>query len=541
MPVSRKRSRTPAMIRRDFLKTTLLGTAALVGGPSLRALGAPVTPARSGGTPLKGPIFNQDDSEFFMVRPPAEMTGESVDAWVDSLAAAGIGTLMSCVCAARANYASRAWEPRWTGYDPKGPDDQPVLAHMPKDGIKAVRRWLESEKALAEAGINFHERAFARCKKHGIGAWASIRMNDLHDCSLPDSPLLSTFYKDQRDRGLIRVPYRMSGWPERALDWGRPEVRDYYMKLVREVLSFRGIEGLELDWMRFGWHFRIGRELEGGEILTQWISQVRQLCNAAAAREGHPVRLGCRVPSHPETARLLGMDGVQWARKGLIDLLVPTPFWATCEFDMPIREWKRLLEGTKCALAGGLEINYRPWPGGNASMLTPELAAGAAMAVLAGGSDYVYLFNYFADLHLGGLWSLESFNHTLAAMRGMESLNRLPRRHAVTYRDIVAPGEASGHLLPADPGFGIFRLQTGAKPTGRKVQLLLELEAAGEHEPAAPTVRINATPCPDFERQGKCVLLYTVPPEALTDGLTVVETMNAGSRIMRVEIAVAAA
>jgi len=529
------------MIRRDFLKTTLLGTAALVGGSSFHALAAPQPPARPGGTPLKGPIFNQDDSEFFSVRPPSEMTGEAVDAWVDSLAAAGVGTLMSCVCAARADYASRAWEPRWLGYDPQGPDDQPVLAHLPKDSIKATRRWIESEKALADAGINFHERAFARCKKRGIGAWASIRMNDLHDCNLPDSPLLSTFYKDQRDRGLIRVPYRLSGWPERALDWGRQDVRDYTMKLVREVLSFRGIEGLELDWMRFGWHFRIGRELEGGEILTEWIGQVRRLCNEAAAREGHPVRLGCRVPSNPETARLLGMDGVQWARKGLVDLLVPTPFWATCEFNMPIREWKRLLEGTKCALAGGLEIRYQPWPGANATAMTPELAVGAAMAVLAGGADHVYLFNYFAKGHLDNLWSHEGFNHTLAAMRGIEALNPLPRRHAITYRDIVAPGEPSGHLLPAAPGLGIFRLQTGPKPNGRKVQLLLELEADGEREPAAPNVRVNATPCPDPERQGKCVLLYTVPPEALTDGQTVVETTNAGSRIVRVELAIAAA
>jgi len=488
---------------------------------------------------LKGPIFNQDDSEFFFVRPPEEVSGEAVDAWVDSIAAAGVGTILSCVCAMRTNYASRAWEPRWTGYDPHGPDDQPVLAHLPKDNIPAVRKWVESEKRLADLGINFHERAFARCKTHGIGAWASIRMNDLHDCDLPDSPLLSGFYKDQRDRGFLRVPYRAGGWPERALDWGRKDVRDHYMGLVREVLAFRGIEGLELDWMRFGWHFQMGRELEGGAILTDWIGEVRQLCEHAAAREGHPVRLGCRVPSDPETARLLGMDGVTWARKGLVDLLVPTPFWATCEFDMPMQEWKRLLEGTNCTLAGGLEIRYQPFPAAPATTMTPELAAGAAMAVLDGEADLVYLFNYFAKGHLDNLWSHESFNRTLSAMRDLKALTPLPRRHAVTYRDIIAPGHPSGYLLPAGGGLGIFRLQTGPKPTGRKVQVLLELEAEGNTEPAAPKVRVNAIECGNPERQGKGVLLYTVPAEALADHETVIEAMGSSGRIDKVEVVIA--
>ena len=124
-------------------------------------------------------------------------------------------------------------------------------------------------------------------------------------------------------------------------------------------------------------------------------------------------------------------------------------------------------------------------------------------------------------------------------MASIESLDKLPRRHAVTFRDVRAPGEPADAPLPATGRSCAFRLQTGPKPTGRKVQLLIELEADGDREPAAPTVRVNATPCPDPERQGKCVLLYTVPPEALTDGQTVVETMNAGSRIMRVEVAIA--
>ena len=73
---------------------------------------------------------------------------------------------------------------------------------------------------------------------------------------------------------------------------------------------------------------------------------MKKECERAAERLGHPVKLGVRVPSRPETARMLGMDGVAWAKEGLVDVVAPSPFWATCEFDIPMQEWGRLLEGS---------------------------------------------------------------------------------------------------------------------------------------------------------------------------------------------------
>ena len=186
---------------------------------------------------MNGPLFNEDSTEFFYTHRADEMSGEAVDAYVDGLAEAGVGALFSNVCAMRANYAGQAWEPDWFGYDPEGPDDQPLLRYEPENGVAGTRRRLDSVKRLADLGVNFHARAFARCRTHGLGAWASVRMNDLHDCHLEDSPLLSTFYKQERAAGHVRVPYRYTGWNDRALDWARPEVRQHYMKLIVELLE----------------------------------------------------------------------------------------------------------------------------------------------------------------------------------------------------------------------------------------------------------------------------------------------------------------
>jgi hypothetical protein len=290
--------------------------------------------------------------------------------------------------------------------------------------------------------------------------------------------------------------------------------------------------------MRFGYFFGVGRELEGGKILTEFIGEVRHEIARAAKRLRHPIKLGVRVPSTPETARRMGLDGVAWAHAGLIDLLVVTPFWATCEFNMPMRTWRRLLEGTNVVLAGGLEVLYRPSPSSVPITMTAEQTAGAAMAVIAGGADMVYLFNYFPE---SKPWASDQFNSTLRAMADAKSLERLPRCHAVTYRDVHAPGEPIDHPLPASGSQCSFQLQTGPKPLGRKVELLLEFEPPKATELSAPVVRVNGVVCPQPTKNGPAIFIYPVPEAALTDEVTVIEARavaGASMKIVRVEVSI---
>ena len=190
--------------RREFLHTGVSSISAAAIAP-LTVVSKTRSTGRSSKTVLKGPLLNHDSTAFFAAYSADQMSGALVDGWVDSLAAAGIGVMVSNINAMRANYTSKVWEPDWLGYDPNGGDDQPVLKHLAKDVISLTRKRLESAKKLADLGINFHQRAIARCRKHGIDAWISVRMNDLHDCDLPDSPLLSTFFKEHRDWRACRI------------------------------------------------------------------------------------------------------------------------------------------------------------------------------------------------------------------------------------------------------------------------------------------------------------------------------------------------
>ena len=64
----------------------------------------------------------------------------------------------------------------------------------------------------------------------------------------------------------------------------------------------------------------------------------------------------------------MGLDAVGWAKEGLIDLLVATPRWATtgvrhADGSSGASCWA----ASKVTLAGGLEVLYRPCPGGEAN------------------------------------------------------------------------------------------------------------------------------------------------------------------------------
>ena len=184
---------------------------------------------------MKGVLFNQDCTEFFVVNQPETMSGEIVDTFVDSLAEAGVGALFSNTGGQRMNFASTSREPYWLGYDPDGSDDQPFFDGYPKERLKTIRPMLDGMMKLAGMGIDFHARALARCRTHGMEGWISLRMNDVHDVDLSNSPQLDSFWKTHPE--LRRVPYRFTQAFDRQLDFAQPAVRQHYWVLVEEVLQ----------------------------------------------------------------------------------------------------------------------------------------------------------------------------------------------------------------------------------------------------------------------------------------------------------------
>jgi len=400
--------------------------------------------------------YNQDSTDFFWNAEIRDgKAGEAIDRYVDQIADAGVTVFLCNSNARRVNYRSRVWDAFWDGYDPAGPDDQPFLSPIAPAKRAQYRLGIGRMLAVHQEGVDYPARVIERCRQRKVSPWITLRMNDCHENDIPDHPFHGSFWV--KNPQLRRQ--NCTGYFATCLDYAQPMVRDYFMALIEETLERYDIDGLELDFMRDPYLFSANKEQEGAPILTAWLREVRQRTTAAAARRGHPVGLGVRVPSRPETALGMGLDATTWARDGVIDLLVVTPRWATLEFGLPIPDWRRRLGDARVTIVGGLEILYRPVPAGPAQHVSPELARGAASLVLADGADAVYLFNYFP-----GALPPEVYQSTLQPMASLDSLLKLPRTIGVTYRDITAPGESYHPPLPAKGREAVFTMQLGPLP-----------------------------------------------------------------------------
>jgi len=484
---------------------------------------------------IEGPLFNQDGTEFFYVNKVGEMGADLINRYIDQLAEAGIGTFVSCGNGQRTNYPSKVWQTEWDGYIPGGPDDQPMLGSSSDLSRDLDRQRMENLFKLGQSEEDFHHLAAKRCRHHKIGFWMSIRMNDVHACTNDQSPLLSRFFLEQKHNGQLRAPHRLheGWWNWHALDWERADVQEHFWKLVCEQLERYDLDGLELDWMRIAYHFRPGRELAGGKALTIWLRRVRNACDQAAERLGHPVALGVRVPACPQTARRCGLDAVEWARQGLIDLLVPTPTWATADFDMPMELWSRLVEGTGVTLAGGLEVRYQSVPNGSFRKMNPALTLGAAAGIFHGGADCIYLFNYFpTSISLMEEWDMNDFHRAVSVLKDEKLLHAHPRTYAVTFADTRASGEPASNILPMEnhneefpwpPGCTL-RIRTGPLPQ-RNCAGQLRVEFSGAL-PEGLQVYMNSHRLDSKDSSEENVFLYEVPIAFWEEEVQIVELVG---------------
>jgi len=404
-------------------------------------------------------VINEDNSHFFGSRKSEAMTLAGLHAFVDQYAGSAVTHLFLCPNAMRASFRSRSRDAIWDLVGGKRPEG----------------KWPQNAKRLFEAGLDPYQVWISRCREKGLSPWLSMRMNDIHGVNETDNFMHSSFWRAHPE--FWRVPDgSASPLVNRAMNYAHAEVRQHQMAFVRELLQRYDPDGLELDWMRFGYHLTPGREREESTILTEFVREVRSLTTDWSKKRGHPILLGVRVPAHPDAASGLGMDAVRWAGEGLVDLVVPCPFWASSDFDIPLELWhERLGEAVeRVVVAPGLEYNARPWPGGQAAANDLASARGFAASAYHRGAHSLYLFNWM-DSQTRPVVETE---YTLLLHDGLsrQVVRNSLRRHPVCYRDTVPPDFPNGAQLPVDATAGeTFRIHIGPKPESGEVWAVVGL------------------------------------------------------------------
>ncbi|MDO5113637.1 MAG: hypothetical protein Q4E67_04615 [Planctomycetia bacterium] len=415
-------------------------------------------------------VINEDNDHYFK-QAPEFMTEEALRAYIDQFANTHVTHFFMCPQGQRASYDSKVTEPIWEGVTGGEIDYGPG-----QDGI----RWTSNCKTLCEKGIDPYKIWIERCRQISISPWMTMRMNDAHFLQNRNYFRTLNFWREHPELWLD--PNQNS-----AFNYAKKEVRDYHLAIVRELFERYDFDGLELDWVRMYPLLTPGKEREESIYLTEFMREVRKISKEWEEKRGHSIALSARVVAEPKAAEIIGMNPVQWAQEGLIDVLVISNFWSTSDFELSANEWKKAMgdvaKNVKVLVAtdAGINSGAAPMRG-----LTLEMYNAWAANGYHQGADGVYLFNLV-------------YNPTLlrkVIQQGLapETVQNAPRRHPVTYHDYLL------HMLPHakdwDEGKQLprktdvpqeFRVQFGKVPDDGDLFVLLSLRSSdsvqeGEYE-----------------------------------------------------------
>ena len=501
-------------------------------------------------------MLNVDDSGYLWPRRKADATPERLDAAIAHYRNPAITDVLFCVASQRTNvqFQTPTWEPVWAdldGWRQLAQSGQARRKAGKADTSKAQAKadQVEIAEYLHEQGIDPYARWLAQVRDWGKRAWVSIRMNDQHFIDDLSHPLHNSFWRQRSD--LWRRPWRMERAVDYNFDFAQDEVRQRMIELITELCARYRFDGLELDWMRAPFHFAPGMEQAGAPLLTDMIAQVRRLLHEANPQ----AQLGVRVPSTVPAARAFGLDAVTWIRRGLVDMICPTP-QVTVNNDIPVEQWAALLQDSDIALCPAAIHAVAQYPPRlrrerrKPMKLYPDVVRGVASSMWQRGADRMYLYNMYNDR----MWDdPDAYHQLLHDASGAPTLTGRPRRHLVTYDDAQGPGCGEHSLLPMACGAAgnldhrvtartdtaELRVYTGTRPTDAE-RVELRLAYAGGNVscgdrlyiPEDADVRVNGRPCQfigaaqaEEPTPADDLWAYAVPNEVMQAGYNLIEVL----------------
>lgn len=486
-------------------------------------------------------IVNEDPNHFYL------FTDEESDKRriVEQYANTGVTDFFFSVNGQTSAVGSTILGTFWENFDNVDVENLEYKGSVKFDEYALLMKKLNHDGALYKEWINV-------CRENKISPWISIRMNDGHGLDETDDPnvykTLAKFWKDHPE--YRRVQNKPLSCMDNCFDFAHEEVRNRMLNYISELLSGFDVDGIELDWMRFGYHFKPGYEDEGREILNNFMRETRLIADNAEKRYGHKISIATRVPAKPENAYYLGYDAITWARENLIDILTITPFWFTADTDMPIEIWKQLLHGTKTKLAAGVEILLSSYPGAERYFNGYETTYGTAWSILNRGIDILYLFNYMNlddDKMTPFINSEEEYRQLLLTLNNKDLLRETSKRHVATYCDTWAPGQPVAIHRPIELCKGLLTqtgIHIGEAPNKERDALVIigvneklytsfEEVLVNGYKCEKSNFKLNTDPIP-----AGVLYSFKIPNGALHSGRNLVETFGGKGKLIWMEIIV---
>jgi len=248
----------------------------------------------------------------------------------------------------------------------------------------------------------------------GMDFWLQLRMNDWHhvDAEGVIYRLIGSRWYEEHTDYLIGAD-GVADWPESLQrnmkyfqDFAHEEVRRLRSEVAREAMTrYAEADGWEYDFMRCPGYFRCGEERENAPLITDLIHRTRTMLDELGERQGRALGLSVRVPNTVEGCRRLGLDVDEWISEHLVDVVVPSTFFAQ-DTEEDVSEWVQLAGSSPVRIQPAIEEAYLTGASQGRDIpdfqihsalmqaLPPEMIRGLAARHLAAGADGLYVFNW---------------------------------------------------------------------------------------------------------------------------------------------------
>ena len=358
-----------------------------------------------------------------------------------------------------------------------------------------------------EFGIDPWKVWVKRARENGHRAWISLRMNDSHLFKLETCWIRSLFYYEAKARGMTLGDEYL--YYKGAYDYEYDEIRERMLGYIEEQLLAFDADGLELDFSR---EIQLFKYLTADmdkcrKIMTEFIRNIKRIVERCEKVHGHKILLGIKCMRDFINNSFYGLDILEIAREGLIDIVFPGPRFRRSETGVPVDEWRRAMPNVEVVptLETALAVinnKYRE--------ITREVARGVVANYLTYNPSGIYYYNYFigpqfyTDGILGNQWLPEWVTYNTRGFDLISCPLEYSAIHKSAVRFVLIPQEIEGYAklapvwmpipAPLTKEGATFELRTGPIPEGKKLTLILGFK----NYTGRAKVTVNGVECSEF-------------------------------------------
>ena len=220
-------------------------------------------------------------------------------------------------------------------------------------------------------------------------------------------------------------------WWQGMWNLAAPGLRDYKLKVLRELATHYDLDGIQIDFSRHIPCLPPGRQWEMREEVTEFMRMARSMTIEVGARRGRPILLAAKAPRTLAGCRIDGFDVVAWAEQGLVDVLT----LGSRAMEVETERFREVL-GERVQLQPCFDDHHAT----DGYRLAPiEVLRGVCANHWSRGADSVVTFNWATGLpelcreigsEAGSLAQRDAYREAgaLATMKGKDKIFALDRR-----------------------------------------------------------------------------------------------------------------